>query len=214
VAIWDARTNTSTPIQTLRDAKDSVTKVSVLQHTQDQSTVRKSHHQSSNTALIRTASIDGCIRTYDLRQGILQTDQVHSPITGMATTHDHANVAVSCLDGTIRLLDAECGEILNTYRSKHHVAGQYALECSITADDSYIVSGSENGSVVYYDLVRAIPVQVLALPSAGPPSVNQERKPVCSIATHPQLNRTSVVVSAGFDGHGIVWAHDETFMQA
>lgn len=92
VMVWDAKNRgASTPIQVLPDAKDSVTSVLIV----------------PDAATIRTASVDGCVRTYDIRYGRVTIDQVPSPITGMAMTRDEQFVALSCLDGRIRLVEAD-----------------------------------------------------------------------------------------------------------
>jgi len=151
-------------------------------------------------AMIRTSSVDGVVRTYDLRKGVLQCDDNHSPITSMAPTIDGQCLATSCLDGCIRLMELDTGELLNTY-SSDHVAGQYGLECCVTADDATIVSGSEDGRAVLYDLVRATKVQ----------SLEGHTKPVCSVAAHPKLSHA--LVTASYDGSAVVWANDFDFIR-
>jgi mitogen-activated protein kinase organizer 1 len=189
VRIWDGRSRSHEPIQILKQAKDSVTNVHVVQ-------------DDSGSALIRTASVDGNVRTYDLRMGVIRSDDCGSSITSMAPTHDGECLAVSCLDGTIRLLGLDSGELVNTYDS-HHVAGQYGLECCVTSDDQTIVSGSEDGNVVLYDLVRATRSQ----------SLQGHTRPTCSVAAHPLREFSSVVITASFDGNAIVWANNADYMK-
>jgi mitogen-activated protein kinase organizer 1 len=185
----DRSSKSPAPIQILSQARDSVTGVETLQHVDGE-------------ALIRTCSVDGIVRTYDLRKGILQEDNVDNAIFSMALTHDAQCLAISCLDGTIRLMEAETGELLNTY-SKHHVAGNYALSCNFTADDAHVVTGSEDGRVVLYDLVRGEMVQELL----------GHLKPTCSVASHPLRQQSSIVISASYDGSAIVWANDSSYIQ-
>ena len=193
VAIWDGRSRDNKPMQVLNDAKDSVTSVCVRQNT--------CHGESggvhnNNIAVIRTASVDGVLRTYDLRKGLMECDDFGSPITSMAHTSDGNCIAVSCLDGTIRLMEADTGELLNTYDS-HHTAGRYGLDVDILADDATIVTGSENGACALYDIVRANPVQILEGPA---------RRPACTVKAHPR--QPSVVVVASYDNSTVVWSHD------
>jgi mitogen-activated protein kinase organizer 1 len=89
----------------------------------------------------------------------------------------------------------DSGEVLNTYDSKHHTAGTYGLDCAITATDESIVSGSEDGNVVLYDLVDGSMSQILVGPT----------KPTCSVAAHPK--RASVLLSASYDGNAVVWSN-------
>lgn len=191
VRIWDGRSHSREPIQILKEAKDSVTDVRAV--------------QDDAQALIRTASVDGVVRTYDVRRGIVKCDDNHSPITGMAPTRDGRCVAASCLDGNIRLCDAESGELLNSYGEggRHHVAGRYGLECCVTADDATIVSGSEDGRAVLYDLVRGVEVQ----------SLRGHSRAVCSIAAHPDPEFCHAVITTSYDGSAVVWAGDHDFMK-
>lgn len=188
VRIWDGRSKSFEPIQILKEAKDSVTDIHVV--------------QDDTQALIRTSSVDGVVRTYDLRKGMVRCDDFASPVTGMAPTYDGRCLVVSCLDGTIRLVELDSGELLNTYHG-HHIAGQYGLQCCVTSDDATIVSGSEDGRAVLYDLVRATNVQ----------SLMGHAKPVCSVAAHPQRDQCSAVITASYDGTAVVWANDEDFMR-
>lgn len=56
VRLWDLRSQQGKPIQVLQDAKDSITSV-ILGREE-----------------IVTGSVDGSVRTYDLRMGMLRTD--------------------------------------------------------------------------------------------------------------------------------------------
>ncbi|GAX28562.1 mitogen-activated protein kinase organizer 1 [Fistulifera solaris] len=188
VRIWDGRSRSYEPIQILKEAKDSVTDVHKV--------------QNDNEALIRTASVDGIVRTYDLRKGILRCDDFSSPITSMAQTHDGQYLVVSCLDGTIRLMEVNSGELVNTY-DKHHAAGQYGLMCGVTADDSTIITGSEDGQCILYDLVHGTCVQ----------SLMGHTRPTCAVAVHPKSSNNSVVITASYDGNVIVWANSPDYMR-
>ncbi len=189
VAIWDGRSKDYKPIQILKEAKDSVTSVLVRQQTGDQ--------KHDNMAVIHTASVDGKVRTYDLRKGQLQSDDVGSPITSMAVTKDGNCLVVSCLDGTIRLMEIATGELLNTYEG-HHTAGQYGLGVDVLANDATVLSGSENGECALYDLVRADSVKILEGPA---------RRPTCAVAAHPK--QSSVVIAASYDNSTVVWSHED-----
>ncbi|GKY95527.1 hypothetical protein MPSEU_000514300 [Mayamaea pseudoterrestris] len=185
VKIWDGRSRSNEPIQTLKDAKDSVTDLHVV--------------ATSDHAVIRASSVDGHVRSYDLRMGVIRTDCMNSPVTGMSPTFDGLCLAISCLDGAIRLIELDNGDLLNTY-SGSHTAGHFGLRCSLSSDDATIVSGSEDGSAILYDLVSATVVQKL----------QGHCRPVCAIATHPE--HSSVVSTAGYDGQCIIWAHDSDYI--
>lgn len=176
VCLWDGRTNVNKPIQTLKGAKDSVSVVKLI-------------YGSS----IVTASIDGCLRTYDVRNGKIVTENVHSPITDIAFSSLGARTAVNCLDGGIRVLRDEgvSAPSQPVICRGHHKAGRFGLQCCFAANDSLIATGSEDGRVVVYDSYHARPVCEFLGHTA----------PTCSIAA-----RGSVVVSASYDGNCIVWA--------
>jgi len=202
VKIWDARNHSSyEPIQTLKEAKDSVADV---------------HVDLISPHLIRTASVDGVIRCYDVRMGIITCDDCHVAITSIAQSHDGQCLAVHGLDdATIRLLDlAASGStpsslVLNTFTG-HHKAGHYALKSAFTADDTTLASGSENGNVVLYHVVTAEPVVTL----------EGHEQPTCAVATSPSPSdgvrldeRDAAVITASYDGNAIVWAHSQEYMR-
>lgn len=183
VYIFDGRSWNARPIQVLDQASDSVTSVLVWQ-------------LGASASEIITASVDGVVRFYDLRIGQIRCDDVGDPITGLAVTHDGQCAAATCLDGTIRLIERNSGELLHQY-SGGHQAGNYGLEVTCTADDLHIVSGSEDGSVVLYDVVGGNVVQTLK---------GHGVKPTCAVAAHPKRECSSTVISASYDGNAIVWA--------
>jgi mitogen-activated protein kinase organizer 1 len=194
VAIWDGRSaNNKRPIQVLRDARDSVTDlhVAMIKGGADGDAIANKF----SSVEIRTASVDGKVRTYDVRKGQLKEDDVGSPVTSMKPTKDGQCLVVSCLDGTIRLVENGTGELLNTYGS-YHTAGQYAIHVDVLANDATIATGSEDGSCVLYDLVRANQVQRLTGPV----------RPTCTVAAHPK--QSSIVIAASYDNSAVVWSND------
>lgn len=221
VCLWDGRSGSHQPLQTLKEAKDSVTAVEMV-----------------GAASICTASVDGCLRTYDVRKGVVQCDDYGSPITGIAfPTSSNSNnemyrpfVAVSCLDGSIRVasVDDENGNlnpsalgntaeklpVLLTCRDKH-TAGRYGLECCFNAGAAVVVSGSEDGRAAIYDcrsLVRGSSSSIrrgrLAPLTA---ELLGHRAPTCSVAAHP--HDSDVVITASYDGNCIVWASGHDYMR-
>lgn len=184
VKVWDGRTRSQDPIQTFKDAQDSISKVILVMDKTE----------------ILSCSVDGCVRIYDVRKGQLRVDRCcpngkeTTAVTGMCLSHDGACVAASCLNGTIYLLEKDSGEVLQSY-ANNHIAGTYGLDCAITADDESVISGSEDGSVVIYDLVGGSMSQILL----------GHTKPTCLVATHP--NRESILMSASYDGNAIIWSN-------
>ena len=59
--------------------------------------------------------MDGTVRQFDIRMGIMFTDSLHESVTGIAVSHDGNCVLASCLDNSMKLLDKASGELLATY---------------------------------------------------------------------------------------------------
>lgn len=60
-------------------------------------------------------SVDGTVRQFDIRMGMMFTDTINEPVTGIAVSHDGNCILASCLDNSMRLLDKASGELLATY---------------------------------------------------------------------------------------------------
>ncbi|KAL7558627.1 hypothetical protein ACA910_019458 [Epithemia clementina (nom. ined.)] len=226
VKIWDARNwrNNTDPIQTFGEAKDSVTDV---------------HVDRISPNLIRTASVDGVVRTYDLRMGMVTCDDCHVAITSMVQSHDGQSLAVHGLDdATIRLLDLtnikdttmsrSGGDVdpslmlLNTYTG-HHTAGTYALRAAFTADDMFLVTGSEDGTAVIYHVVTAQPVVILEAHNQHHQQSPGQPRPTCAVDTSAatpthhdsdaDVKPKHIVITANYDSSAIVWAPSRDYMK-
>lgn len=143
--IWDMRSASRTPIQTMDDFKDSVTSLAVSRD------------------CVLAGSVDGSLRTYDIRRGLANKDDFDCPVTSVAVSGDGACVAASCLDSSVRLLEIvsrllsslcvmvttimqASGTQLNTY--KGHTHSTYSIESCFSHDDAHVASCSEDGRVV------------------------------------------------------------------
>ncbi|KAF0992927.1 hypothetical protein HZS_5499 [Henneguya salminicola] len=133
--IWDMRSRVNKPMQSLEDSKDTIMSIYISDHE------------------IITTSVDCNLRTYDIRMGILTVDFMGKPICSSKLSRDKLSILCSCLDNSIRLVDKETGAVLNTY--KGHQNCDYKIESSFIKNDSYIVSGSEDGKIVFWDLITA-----------------------------------------------------------
>nr|XP_042910363.1 WD repeat domain-containing protein 83-like isoform X2 [Parasteatoda tepidariorum] len=153
---WDCRSKSREPIQVLRDAKDSVTSLSVSDYE------------------ILTASLDCCIRRYDMRKGLLCQDNLSSSVNCVNFTKDGQCVLASCLDNTLRLTDKEGGEVLSEYIG--HKNERYRIESCLNDTDSLVVSGSEDGCVYMWDLIEGSIKETLK---------HERHKVVHSISFHP-----------------------------
>jgi mitogen-activated protein kinase organizer 1 len=202
VRIWDGRSRDRNPIQVLDDAKDSVSNVNILQDSSG------SGGWDGGGCEIVTASIDGCIRSYDLRRGLVHVDDLNGAgahkeqavsLTSVSCTSDAKLMAIHCLHGSIPLMERSSGTILTTCFGGHS-SGRYSLECHITADDRYVATGSEDGAVVFYDLDSGEVVQTL----------EGHTRATCSIACHPKPKQSSMILTGSYDGSAIVWGNRHT----
>ena len=135
VKAWDIKSKSKDPIQILDEAKDSVTSISVSDHE------------------IVTSSLDGRIRRYDLRKGIMDDDDLTKSCVNISLSKDGQCILANCLTNCIKLVDKDSGEILNEYRG--HLNNKYKLESCFMLNDSYIVSGSEDGKLYFWDLIQS-----------------------------------------------------------
>ncbi|KAJ3098169.1 WD repeat-containing protein 83 [Phlyctochytrium planicorne] len=141
VRFWDLRSQNVAPIQILTDAKDSI------------SSVKVSGHQ------ILTGCIDGIVRTYDIRFGRMEADDIKSPVTHTCFSNDQNCVLASSLDNTVRLLDKDNGDVLAEYRG--HKNSEYKIASTLSNDDAYVISGSEDGRICFWDLVEGTLIKTL-----------------------------------------------------
>ena len=140
------------------------------------------------------SSVDGKLRTYDLRTGTLTTDLIGPAITSLTLTTDTNALLVSTLDSKIRLFDKSSGGCLQTYSGGHTNTDFRVRSCVGGPGDVWVLTGSEDGKVVAYDLVDGREVACL--------KELHEGKVVSAVAFHP---RGGQWVSAGVDGTVCVW---------
>lgn len=191
VRIMDGRSFNSNPIQVLSEAKDSITTVKILE-------------KANEIAEICTVSVDGSVRTYDIRKGCINVENFGNdvPLTSVAYTSDYLCSVVSSLNGEIYILEKETGSLINTCIGGHK-AGRYSLNCTLTADDQHIISGSEDGTAVIYDFVSGQVVQTL----------QGHKRATCAVAAHPMQNHSSVVITGSYDGDAVVWSNSGNEME-
>eukprot|EP01041_Mallomonas_annulata_P004380 gene4380-8723_t len=170
--IWDLRSNTRDAIQILDDFKDSVTSIERTQYE------------------IITGCVDGKIRIYDIRAGMLQSDDLKDPISSISLTNDKKCVLSACIGGTLRLTELSSGTLLQFYSG--HINTSFKVETCVANDDGRILAGSEDGSFITWDLVDA---HILNETKA-------HKRPISSIRYHPSL---PMVITASFDNTAKCW---------
>ena len=143
---------------------------------------------------IIAGSTDGCIRMYDLRTGLLHTDNISDCITSVCLSYDERFTLSSSVNGPLRLLDISSGKVINEYSGHIHTA--YKTEAVISNNDLSVLCGSEDGKICKWDLKSTKVTNVTD-------SNRSHSRGVSSIVYHKDL---PVCVTASYDGSIKVWS--------
>ncbi|KAJ7188103.1 nuclear mRNA splicing protein [Mycena filopes] len=147
---------------------------------------------------IITGSLDGHVRTYDLRKGELRSDYMGYPVTAVAPTQDSQTLLVTTLDSHIRLIDATNGKLLNDFTG--HTNTEYRCRACFGHGEASVICGDEKGQVWAWDLLDAKPLQ----PS---PPLKVHHKVITWTEHHPIEKGEMFTASA--DGTVKVWRQAE-----
>lgn len=191
VKIWDVKSNANKPIMTFDEAKDSVTDVVV------------------DDGEIISGSVDGRVRSYDLRMGMCEVDVIGHPITSLSLSKKGTELLVSSLDSTVRLMDRTNGQLLKAYRDDAFVNTDLRVRSTLGLNDSVVVSGSDDGMVFAWDLLEGECLhkfkhsQMRELQGKGTNVSAKGKKDVVSAVAFCPLRKEWA--SAGGDGNVVVW---------
>ncbi|KAL9594439.1 MAG: hypothetical protein Q9219_007032 [cf. Caloplaca sp. 3 TL-2023] len=173
VRLWDCKSQSSKPIQVLEGSKDSISSLHILGYE------------------IVAGSVDGNMRLYDLRMGMVYADMIGHSITSVQQTSDGNAVLVSTLDSVIRLMDKSNGQMLQSY--KGHVNSDYRIRSCLGFADSTVISGSEDGIIYVWELLEGKVLETLMAHDG-------------KVASAVTCNSTRKEwASAGADGTVVVW---------
>lgn len=128
VNVWDTRSRSYKPTQVFADARDGVTGLAVAD------------------AVVHAGSLDGALRSYDLRKGVMTTDRVGAAVAGV-TVVEAGTVLVATLASEMQLVDDAAGVI---QRFSGHVNTQYLMQPSVVS--TTVLAGSEDQRVYGWDL--------------------------------------------------------------
>lgn len=162
------------PVMVLDEAQDSVTSV----HIKD--------------TFILAGSVDGHVRLYDLRKGQLTADNIQHPVTSVQFTEDNLTYLVASLDSSIRLMDIASGAMLNHFTG--HDNAKYRIKATTIENDSYVIGGSEDGTIMIWDLLTGNVVRQL----------NRHTKSITCIVRSPK--KSALVLSCSLDGTAGIWS--------
>jgi len=165
---------------------------------------------------IVTSSVDGKIRTFDLRTAQMITEDIVHPVTSFSFSNDGTSIAASCLDGIVRLWESNTAATATRTTSRKrvfqklysaHKSNNYKVECAFTSNDEYLISGSECGAVAIYPVnSNGNNMDATAMVNANATTLKRHAGPTCSVAACPRTSRPWLIVSASYDGSAIVWA--------
>jgi len=176
VRLWDLRSQSRQAIQTLDESRDAIQTLYV------------------GSTYLMSGSVDGHIRTYDLRKGELRSDYLGQPVTSLVPTQDSQTVLAATLDSHIRLMDLTTGKLLNDFQS--HSNDSYRCRACFGHNEASVITGDEKGQVWAWDLMDAKP-----LAPNPPPTVHE--KVITWVEQHPTAADEFITASA--DGTVKVW---------
>jgi len=107
-------------------------------------------------------------------------------------------VLVSSLDSTVRLLDRSNGGLLQSYKHTGYINTTYRIRSTLTAKDSVVLSGSEDGYIYAWDVVSGEMLQRVDHYAAQEPATTRNSKRVVSAVA--QKKRDTEWASASGDG--------------
>ncbi|XP_060184189.1 uncharacterized protein LOC132613909 isoform X2 [Lycium barbarum] len=169
---WDCRSRSTEPIQIIDTFLDSVMSICL-----------------TKTEII-AGSVDGTVRTFDIRIGREISDNFGQPVNCISLSNDGNCILASCLDSTLRLLDRSSGELLQEY--KGHICKSFKTDCCLTNSDAHVAGGSEDGYIYFWDLVDASVVS----------SFRAHDLVVTSVSYHP---KESCMITSSVDSTVRVW---------
>ena len=102
-------------------------------------------------------------------------------------TNDGHCLLASCLDSTVRLVDCDSGELLQSFTG--HTNAQFRVTACATPDDAHVISGSECGRLFVWDLVEGGVVASLVAHS----------KPIAAVVAC-RRDEATVIVTGSADG--------------
>ena len=135
VRLWDMRAmRDQRPMQTVSHSRDSVTAVAFL---------------PGPSPSFLSASIDGCVRVYDVRRGEVTVDELGEPITAVDVGQYGDVVLAATTASRMALIDRTtkpAATVLQRFESESYKSEQYSLQCVLVGGGTDVVSGTESGN--------------------------------------------------------------------
>jgi mitogen-activated protein kinase organizer 1 len=167
VRLWDVKSGSFKPIQVLDEARDAITCVAV------------------RGPEVVTGSVDGRVRTYDVRMGQCTTDVFGTSVTSIALTRDGQAMLVGTLDSKLRLMDRQNGACLRAYSDPNWKNEGLRLQSMLGGKEKYVLVGDEmagseasaagEGRLWAWDTLTGKVAAKISIPW-GPPGHEQKKK--------------------------------------
>lgn len=185
VKVWDLKSGAHRPVVSLEEARDSVSALAVAGHE------------------ILAGSVDGRVRSYDVRMGMVTVDVVApgkgDGVTSLDLGKGGETVLVGTLGSKIRLMDRRDGTCLKTFEGEGFKNEEYRIRSCLAMGDNVVVSGSENGEIYVWDVLQGKVVERLRQREGGG---KEKEDVVTAVVWCPSRMEWA---SAGGDGSVAVW---------
>lgn len=182
---------------------------------------------TGSTSCIVASSLDGTVRSYDMRAGKCYTDNLGAPVGAVALSHDR-NCILAALPsksaaastgggGDLLLFERDRGAVLNRYSGGGHLHSVYRIIPALTSTDSHVVAPSEDGCVRFFDLVEGElaacacarsthldPAKMQINAGTLSATLQAHKRAVSAVAIHPSPLH-SIALTASFDGTVKLW---------
>jgi mitogen-activated protein kinase organizer 1 len=134
VKVWDVKSRNANPIMTFEEAADSVSALVVRDEE------------------IITGSVDGKVRSYDIRMGLCTEDTMPAAVISVQITKDGQATLVGCLDSKIRLIDRKDGTCLQAFGGLTN--NELRIKSCFGKAEALVLSGEESsGTVISWDVM-------------------------------------------------------------
>ena len=134
VRLWDLRAmRDHRPMQTATHSRDSVTAIAFL---------------PSSPAFV-SASMDGCLRVYDIRRGEVTVDDLTEPITAIDVGEYGDIILAATTASHLLLVDRttkSAATVLRQFEGDSYKSERYSVQCVLVDGGKGVVSGTESGN--------------------------------------------------------------------
>ncbi len=147
VRIWDVKSRDTRPIMAFEEAKDGVSALVV------------------SGAEVISGSVDGRVRSYDLRTGRVTVDVMPGSVTSLDLSRDGRTLLVGCLEGRIRMMDRGDGTCLRAFPEEGEQGYKnesLRLKSCFGRNEGLVLSGSESdGDVRAWDVLSGKKIETV-----------------------------------------------------